>query len=268
MTIAEARPSELSGTASPWRVMPALIVRSIVALTRLPSAFIPSVIFPIFQIIAFGGAFSAITLLPGFPTHQVLNWFAPLALLQGAGFMGASVGLATTRDIETGFYDRLLLAPSPRWALLAGPVLGAVVRSLPSTYIVLVVAALGGARLVGNALGVLTLLLASVGVTALFGFWTLGLAYRFKSQRAAPLMQIGIFVSIFLATAQVPLAAMTGWLHAVARVNPMSNVLRLARVGFLGQVTWHDCWGGLLALAVGTLLAAVFAARQFRSLVP
>lgn len=262
------RTADIVGDAHPWLVIRALVVRSIVALTRLPSAFIPSVVFPIFQIVAFGGAFSAITMLPGFPTQQVLNWFAPLALLQGAGFMGASVGLATTRDIETGFYDRLLMAPAPRWALLTGPVLGAVVRSLPSAYVVLVVAALGGARLEGNALGVLTLLAASIGVTALFGFWTLGLAYRFKSQRAAPLMQIGIFVSIFLATAQVPLAAMTGWLHAVARVNPMSNVLRLARVGVLGQVTWEDCWGGLLALAVGTLLTAIFAARQFRNLVP
>jgi ABC-2 type transport system permease protein len=267
MSIA-VRASDLGGTASPVQVVRSLVVRSIVGLTRLPSAFIPSVVFPIFQIIAFGGAFGAITMLPGFPTDQVLNWFAPLALMQGAGFMGASVGLATTRDIETGFYDRLLLAPTPRWSLLVGPVVGAILRSLPSTYVVLVVAALGGARLEGNALGVLTLLVAAVGITAMFGFWTLGLAYRFKSQRAAPLMQIGIFVSIFLATAQVPLAAMTGWLHAVARVNPMSNVLRLARVGFLGEVTWDACWGGLLALAVGTVLTALFAARQFRNLVP
>ena len=106
---------------------------------------------------------------------------------------------------------------------------------------------------------IVSLVAAAIGVTALFGFWTLGLAYRFRSQRAAPAMQIGIFVSVFLATAQVPL---------VARVNPMSNVLRLARVGFLGPVTWEDCWGGLLALAVGTLLTALFAARQFRNLVP
>jgi ABC-2 type transport system permease protein len=266
--VTDVRASDLGGVANPWQVIPALVTRGVVGLTRLPSAFIPSLIFPIFQIIAFGGAFGAIVLLPGFPTDQVLNWFGPLALLQGAGFMGASVGLATTRDIETGFYDRLLLAPAPRWSLLVGPVIGAVVRSLPSFYIVLAVAGLGGARLVGNALGAVTLLVASVGVTAMFGFWTLGLAYRFKSQRAAPLMQIGIFVSIFLATAQVPLAAMTGWLHAVARVNPMSNVLRLARVGFLGEVTWEACWGGLLALAIGTVLTALFAARQFRNLVP
>jgi ABC-2 type transport system permease protein len=258
----------LEPQSSPWPVIKALVVRMIIATARVPSTFIPSIVFPLFQIVAFGGAFSAITLLPGFPTDQILNWFGPMAVLQGTAFMGSTVGLSTTRDIESGFYDRLLLAPVPRWSLLVGPVAGAVVRTLPAVYVVLVVSALGGARLVGNALGALTLLVAAVGLTALFGFWTLGLAFRFKSQRAAPLMQIGVFVTIFLATAQVPLSAMTGWLHAVARVNPMTNVLRLARVGFLGEVTWDACWGGLLTLAVGTLLTALFAARQFRSLVP
>ncbi len=252
----------------PWLVVRSLVARMLIGTTRVPSAFIPSVIFPVFQIVAFGGAFSAITMLPGFPTDQILNWFGPMAVIQGTAFMGSMVGLATTRDIETGFYDRLLLAPVPRWSLLVGPVAGAVVRALPATYVVLIASALGGARLQSGVLGFFAMLAAAVGCTALFGFWTLGLAFRFKSQRAAPLMQIGVFISIFLATAQVPLAAMSGWLHAVARVNPMSNVLRLARVGFLGEVTWEDCWGGLLALAVGTVLTALFAARQFRQMVP
>jgi ABC-2 type transport system permease protein len=245
-----------------------MVVRSVVAVTRIPSAFIPSVIFPVFQIIAFGGAFAGIAMLPGFPTDQVLNWFGPMAVIQGSAFLGSSVGLSTTRDIETGFYDRFLLAAAPRWTLLVGPVVGAIVRTLLPIYVVLVAAALGGAKLVGNALGAATLFAAAVGCTAMFGFWTLGLAFRFKSQRAAPVMQIGVFITIFLATAQVPLASMTGWLHAVARFNPMTNVLRLARVGFLGEVTWEDCWGGLLALAVGTVLTALFAARQFRQMVP
>jgi ABC-2 type transport system permease protein len=259
---------DLAGSAGPWQVVRELVHRNVMSLLRSPAAFVPSVLFPVFQIVAFGGAFSAITMLPGFPTDQILNWYGPMAVIQGTAILGATVGLGTTRDIEMGFYDRLLLAPAPRWTILVGPVAGAVLRSLVPIYVVLTAAALGGARLVGNALGALTLLVASVGLTAMFGFWTLGLAFRLKSQRAGPLMQMPVFVAIFLASAQVPLAAMTGWLHAVARVNPMTNVLRLARVGFLGEVTWSDCWGGLVAIGVGTVLAALFAARQFRSLVP
>ena len=265
---AAVRATDLSHDANPWGVVWEMAKRSVIVVVRLPSAFVPSVIFPIFFVLAFGGAFRAITLLPGFPTDQILAWYGPMAMLQGSAFLGVMVGMSTTRDLETGFYDRFLLAPAPRWALLLGPVLGAIIRAFPPFYVVLSVVALGGAKLEGNALGVLTLLVAALGVTVLHAFWTLGLAFRFQSQRAAPLMQIGVFMSIFLSTAQVPLSVMTGWLHAVARVNPMSNVLRLARVGFLGDVTWHDSWGGLLALAVLISLAALFASRQFRRLVP
>ena len=254
--------------ASPWRVASMLARRSIVLTARLPSAFIPSLIFPIFFVLSFSGAFSGVALLPGFPTDDILNWYAPMSIIQGSGFLGTMVGMSTTRDIESGFYDRLLLAPSPRWPLLVGPVAGSLVRSLPQLYVVLAVAGLGGMKLESDALGLLTLLVASFGVTTIHAFWTLGLAFRFRSQRAAPLMQIGVFVTLFLASAQVPISVMTGWLRDVARINPMSNVLRLARVGFLGDVTWSDCWGGLLALAVGTVLTALFAARQFRNLVP
>lgn len=259
---------DLTGTANPWQVVRELVHRNVITLLRSPAAFVPSVLFPVFQIIAFGGAFSAITMLPGFPTDDILNWFGPMAVIQGTAVLGSTVGMSTTRDIENGFMDRLLLAPAPRWTILVGPVAGAVLRALVPMYVVLTAAALGGAKLVGNALGALTLFVAGTGLTAMFGFWTLGLAFRLKSQRAGPLMQMPVFMSIFLASAQVPLAAMTGWLHAVARVNPMTNVLRLARVGFLGEVTWSDCWGGLLAIAVGTVLAGAFAARQLRSLVP
>ncbi len=37
-------------------------------------------------------------------------------------------------------------------------------------------------------------------------------------------MQTGVFLLLFLSTAQMPLHLLTGWLHSVARVNPMSNI--------------------------------------------
>ena len=93
-----------------------------------------------------------------------------------------------------------------------------------------------------------TLYIAALGVATISAGWGLGLAYRFGDMRAAALMQLGIFNAIFLSNAQAPLDVMTGWLHAVARVNPFTNVLRLAREGWLGGVTWNDTWGGLVAI--------------------
>jgi len=45
-------------------------------------------------------------------------------------------------------------------------------------------------------------------------------------------------------------------------------VLTMSRQGFLGQVTWGDTWPGLVALAIGGALLALFAYRGFRKLIP
>jgi ABC-type polysaccharide/polyol phosphate export permease len=68
---------------------------------------------------------------------------------------------------------------------------------------------------------------------------------------------------MFLSIGQVPLSLQSGWLHDVSRVNPMTNILRMARQGFIGDVTWHETWPGLLAL---TALVAGFGALALRGL--
>ena len=74
-------------------------------------------------------------------------------------------------------------------------------------------------------------------------------------------MQLTLFLVLFLSSAQTPLSLMTGWLHGVARVNPATNILRLSRQGFLGQVTWDGVWGGVLAL-VGLSIVTLWFARR------
>ena len=59
-----------------------------------------------------------------------LAWIVPLSCMQGAGFAGGATGANLARDIEQGWFDRLLTSPAPRALLLAGPVLGAMTRAL------------------------------------------------------------------------------------------------------------------------------------------
>jgi ABC-2 type transport system permease protein len=239
--------------------------RSLMLIPRVPSTFIPSLIFPIFLTVAFSGAFSALVRLPGFPVPKMIDWVLPMAIVQGAAFAGITTGLGVARDLEGGFFDRLRLAPVRPTALVTGPLLAAMGRSIPPYLIVLVVGMLSGARMPGGIAGALVLLVAAIGVSVVAGGWGIGLALRIKSMQAAPLMQVGVFVLIFLSTAQVPLAVMTGWLHTVARFNPMTNVLALARQGFIGHVTWAGSWPGLLALLLGCGLFTLFAVRGLRS---
>jgi ABC-2 type transport system permease protein len=250
------------------RVTGSLAWRSVALIPRVPSTFIPSLVFPIFSVIAFAGAFSAVARLPGFPADTMVDWVVPFSVVQGAAFAGVTTGFGMARDIQSRFFDRLLLSPVRHSALVTGPLAAALLRAVVPFAVVLVAGALAGVNLPGGPLGLVTLFLAAEGSAVVAAGWSIGLALRFRSMKAAPLIQMGLFMTMFLSTAQVPLSVMTGWLHAVARVNPMTNVLRLARQGFVGEVTWDGTWPGLLVLAAGAGLLGSFAVRGLRRLVP
>jgi ABC-2 type transport system permease protein len=245
-----------------------IAARSLKLIPRLPSTFIPSLIMPVFLTIAFTGAFSGLVLLPRFPADEIINWFLPMTIVQGAAFAGVTTGMGVARDLENGFYDRLLSSPASRAALMAGPLVASVLRGLLPFGLLLAAAPFVGADLPGGPLGIGTLAVASLGIALIAGGWALGLALRFKTMQSAPLMQTGIFLAFFLSTAQMPIELLTGWLHNVARLNPMTNVFELARQGFLGTVTWTHTWPGLVSLLGMAALLLVFASRGMSRVIP
>ena len=243
----------------------ALSRRNLVAIWRLPSALIPSLIFPIFGTVAFSSLYGE-TIRFYYPKLNALNWYVPLNVMQGAAFGGVFLAFGAIRDFETGIIDRLLSAPLKRRALLLSTVLTAAVRSLLPFVLVMILGFIGGMTIPGGALGVLCLLIACIGTSVIGSLWGMGLAYRFKSMAAAPLMQLGVFVLVFLSATQVPMRGLSGWLHSFARINPATNILRFGRQGFIGNVTWHDTWPGLVAIVGMGIGMAVFADRGLKKL--
>ncbi len=245
----------------------ALIRRSLLGTVRIPATFIPMIVMPLFFVIAFGGAFSSVTLLPGFPTDNILNWVAPFSVLQGASFAGFGSAFGAGRDLENGFFDRLLLAPSPRLALILGALGYSALRAFVPTVIVVSAVLLTGATVPGGVLAIAVLLLAAMGVAVSAGLWGLGVVYRTRTQRSGGLIQVGIFSAMFLSVGLVPLSQMEGtWLYWAARVNPITAVLGMARSGFVGEVTLDAVLPGVGALVAMIGLLGWFAWRGFRRL--
>jgi ABC-2 type transport system permease protein len=245
-----------------------LAKRSLVNILRIPAAVVPLVAMPVFFVIAFSGSFGSLTDLPRFPTDNILDWMVPFAILQGSAFAGFGTGFSTVRDIESGFYDRLLLAPGSRAALLVGPIIAGFVRATFTMAVVLLFGLALGADLPGGALGVAALWAASMGVALVSTGWALGLVFRVPNQRSGPILQLGIFTATFLSTGNVPLAVQTGWVKGIARLNPLTNILELSRQGFLGEVAWRTTWPGLVAIAVSSAALWIFAATGIRRLTP
>ncbi len=240
----------------------ALVDRSKNELLRVPGAAIPAVLAPTIFFLGLNGVFGNLTMLTGFETDSYASFLVPVSVLQGAGFTGAAAGVNLARDIESGWLDRLLASPAPRSALLAGIVISAGLRAFVPAAVVLGVAFAIGAHWPGvdGLLITLAMVAATAGVAACYAS---GLALRFKSQSAAPLMQAGMLALILLTTAYAPLELLQGWLQDIARLNPMTLVVDAVRQGFVGGVSWEETWPGLLAL---TILFAGLSALALRGM--
>jgi ABC-2 type transport system permease protein len=228
---------------------------------RVPGAAIPGILAPSIFMIGLTSVFGNLTELSGFPTDEYLAFILPVTLLQGAGFSGAATGVNLARDIEQGWFDRLLVSPVPRWALLSATFASASLRAiLPITFALILAFSLGapfpgvGGLLVAVALAMAFALVAAAYATSL--------ALRFKTQSAAPLMQAGMFILVLTTTAYAPLELLQGWLADIARINPLTQVVDAMRQGFVGDgVTWAGTWPALVALAGMIAVLGWFALR-------
>jgi ABC-2 type transport system permease protein len=91
---------------------------------------------------------------------------------------------------------------------------------------------------------------------------------RVRTIQAAPLMQTPVFMLLFLAPVYVPLDLLRGWIHAVARFNPLTFLVEAGR-GFIdGRPTQVAAAFGiaLAMLAFFAVWARTGLARAERSL--
>ena len=243
----------------------ALVRRAANEILRVPGAAIPGVLAPTIFFLGLSAVFGDLLEGGDFGVENYPSWILPISLLQGAGFTGAATGVNLARDIEQGWFDRLLVSPASRPTLLAGMVFSASLRSLIPAAVLLVVGFAVGVEWPGlGGLAITLLMVMATGTVA--ACWGVMLALRYRTQSAAPLMQAGMFVLVLTTTAYAPLDNLEPWLADIARVNPLTQVVEAVRQSFLidGSVTWAETWPGLVA--IGGLLAVLGALslRQMR----
>jgi ABC-type multidrug transport system permease subunit len=241
-------------------VVRALSRRAFNEILRVPGGAIPGVLAPTIFMIGLSGVFGEAARLPGFEATDFRTFIVPVGMLQGAGFTGAATGVNLARDIEQGWFDRLLVGPSPRWVLLLGIVGSASLRTLlPSTFLVTVAVILGTDITSAGAFAIAVILV--MGSAAAWACWGTVVALRFKTQQAAPLMQVLAFASILFTTAYAPEVLLSDWLAAIANVNPVRYILEGVRqafvTGYKPDLTLHAFMG----LAVLLVLFGGFAIR-------
>jgi ABC-2 type transport system permease protein len=233
----------------------AVAYRQTTVLLKNPSLFLPPMIFPLLNFTAFAGGLSRLRHVPGFDFHGGYTAFQfVFVLLQSAAFGGVFAGFGIARDFERGFARRLLVSAPNRTGIIVGYALAALVRWAMIAVVLTVVALVAGMQVGGSGVDLFGLYALAVLFNVVGLLWACGVAMRFRTTQAGPLMQTPVFMTLFLAPVYVPLDLLRGWIHAVARFNPLTFMLESGRGFIQGEPTLVAP-----AFALAAALVVVFA---------
>ncbi len=194
--------------------------RAVRGTRRDPEAVIPAVIIPVFFYAVNVGALAPLT-------EGARDGFSYKAFMLPSAVVFAVTGVsrapALVLDIQGGYFDRLLLTPVRRLALLVGLMVADFLLVCTLTAGVVVMGLVVGVRFETGVPGMLLFVL-------LGGAWGLaftGLPYAIALKTGNPAAVNSSFLLFFpfsfLTTSFVPKDALSGWLSSVADFNPVTT---------------------------------------------
>ena len=189
----------------------------------------------------------------------------PVAVL----FAVTGVSRATTVviDIQSGYFDRLVISPVNRLALLIGLMLADFVLVVGLTIPVIIMGYAVGIRFESGVLGIVTFMLMGGLWGLIFAGFPYAIALKTGNIAAVNLTFLLFFPFLFMTTLFLPQEAMTDWLATVADYNPVTYLLEALRslitVGWEPEVLLRGIGAVLLVGVVSMGLA--FAALKGRA---
>ena len=221
-TTAPAEYQPLARRASAFHDFATIASRSIRGVFREPEFFIPAFIVPVFFFAVNVGALQDFAQQSGavvdFKAFQL-----PVAIIFAV--TGISRASALVTDIQSGYFDRLLLTPIRRPMLLLGLMAADIVSIVMLTIPVLILGLLLGVSFQTGLLGMVVFIMYG----AFWGLAFAGFPYAIALKTGNPAAVNSSFILFlpfaFLTTSFLPKEALTGWLSTVATYNPVTYVL-------------------------------------------
>jgi len=183
------------------------------------------------------------------------------------GVTGVSRAGAIVLDVQNKYFDRLLLTPVRRTAILLGHMAADVAVSAALTVPIIGLGLILGVRFQGGPIGVLMFVaLAALWSLAFAGF---GYAIALKTGNPAAVNSsfLLFFPFLFLTSSYVPRSQLSGWLHTVSAFNPVTYILDGLRSLVLADSwKWGDLAQALISIGVvgAIIMAMCFAALRGR----
>lgn len=240
--------------------------RSTVNTWRQPQAWVPGLFFPMMLTAVYTAQFAKAIHQPGFPVvHSYLDFVLPASILQAVAF-GATGGAAElAKDIENGFFDRLVSSPVSRVSILVGRIAGSAVFAGFQAIAIMLLLIAFGVTIKGGVAGAIVIVATAVLLALGIGGLGLTLALRSGSQEIVQSTFPVLFVMLFVSGTFWPTNLMKGTYGSVARHNPITWIIEPLRQLVIEGWSWSAAGRALgitIGVAVATTTLAFFTMRS------
>jgi ABC-2 type transport system permease protein len=220
--------------------------RALRAIPREPESIIPALIIPLFFFAVNTGSLSDISGFAGIIDYKAFQ--IPVAIVFAV--TGISRASALVTDIKSGYFDRLLMTPISRVALLLGLMVADLALVIALSIPVLLLGLAVGVNFATGLLGMLAFLL----ISGLWGLAFTGFPYAIALKTGNPAAVNSSFLLFFpfsfLTTSFLPLESLSGWLATAAKYNPVTYLLDGLRSIISTGWEWGSISKALLAIAI------------------
>lgn len=224
--------------------------RALRSVLRDPETTIPALLIPMFMYVMTVGALEDFA--ENIPGLDYRAFQLPVAVL----FAVTGVSRATTvvSDIQSGYFDRLVITPVNRLALLLGLLVADFALVMALTLPVIVMGYVAGVGFVTGVGGVLAFIVMAGMWGLIFAGFPYAIAFKTGNPAAVNMSFLLFFPFLFMTSLFVPQDYMTGWLAAAADYNPVTYVLAALRSLIYGGWDAQALSNGIIAIAaVGVL---------------
>ena len=240
-----------------------LMLRGLREATRQPAIELTNIFIPMFFFAVTVGAIGSIA-GRAFGVTNFLGFQMPVAILQAVAGTAGSAGLATTSDIERGYFDKLLLTPTPRVSLVLGRIAADSVRAMFLTLLIMIAGLAFGSGMAAGPLGAVVILIMAGTFGLSYSAIGMAIALRTGSPQAAQAGFLIFFPLLFLSPAFAPKEIFADWLEFLATINPVTYILQGMRHLILEGWSWGSllgAFGAIVGLGSFTLTLALSALR-------
>ncbi|HYD03854.1 MAG TPA: ABC transporter permease [Alphaproteobacteria bacterium] len=244
-----------------WHDLFSIAGRALRAIPREPENLIPALIIPLFFFAVNVGSLTNISSFAGIDDFNAFQ--LPVAIIFAV--TGISRAVALVNDITSGYFDRLLVSPVNRLALLLGLMVADFILVITLCIPVLILGFILGVKFASGFLGVLFFLLMS----GLWGLAFTGIPYYIALRTGSPAAVNASFILFFpfafLTTTFMPLEALSGWMKTGATYNPVTYVLEGLRSLIIEGWVMKDILFSLGAIFIVGFISiglAVYALKQ------